>query len=121
MNKVCSLIVFSIVTLTAWASEQPGEARESKRCNVGPKEKIFGGTKWFLYGCDDAKTAVLFSVEGNPAAPFYFIVFPEGGNYRIYGEGTGSKTASGAALKDLQALSYDALANLVSEANRLKP
>lgn len=84
-------------------------------------EKTFGHTKWLLYGCNDAKTAVIVSAEGNPAAPFYFIVFREADNYRLYGEGTGSKTASGAALKELQALSGAALANLVSEANRPKP
>lgn len=37
--------------------------------------------------------------------PFYFIFSLEGTAYRLRGEGTGSKPATDAALKDLQTLS----------------
>jgi hypothetical protein len=118
MNKFCALVFFFAVTLGAAAAEDPVATGESKSCTVGPAKKTFGGTKWLLYGCNDATSAVIVSGAGNPAAPFYFFVFREAGNYRIVGEGAGSKAASGAALKELQALSGKALANLVGEAKR---
>ena len=37
--------------------------------------------------------------------PFYFSFSLEGATYKLRGEGTGSKAATDAALKDLQALS----------------
>ena len=121
MNKFCGLILLLFITFIASAGEEPTQGGASKSCTVGPKEKIFGKTKWLLYGCNDATTAVLVSAEGNPAGPFYFIVFRDADNYRVYGEGTGSKTASAAALRDLQAMSSTALAGLVSEATRPNP
>lgn len=121
MNKFCGLILLLSITFSASAGEEPTQEGASKSCTIGPTEKIFGQTKWLLYGCNDSTTAVIVSAEGNPASPFYFIVFRDAENYRIYGEGTGSKTASAAALKDLQAMSGTALAGLVSEASRAKP
>jgi hypothetical protein len=58
---------------------------------------------------------VVVSDAGNPAGPFYFLISPEGGDYRIRGEGTGSKSASDAALVDIQGLSDAAIASLVIE------
>jgi len=118
MNKICASILFFSVTLGAAAAEDPVTASESKSCTAGPAKKTFGGTRWLLYGCNDATSAVIVSDEGNPAAPFYFFVFREAGQYRIVGEGTGSKAASGAALKELQAMSGKALAGLAGEAKR---
>ncbi|TFW28251.1 hypothetical protein [Massilia horti] len=118
MRKTCFFIPFLVVTMIASAGERPVGPGESKNCDVGPTEKMFGKTKWLLYGCNDAQTAVIVAAEGNPAAPFYFLVFREVDSYRIYGEGAGDKKASGAAMKELKALNGKALANLVIEANR---
>jgi hypothetical protein len=120
MNKFCGLILLLFITFGASAGEKPTQEDPSKSCTIGPTEKTFGKTKWLLYGCNDATTAVIVSAEGNPASPFYFIIFRDADNYRIYGEGIGNKTASAAALKDLQAMSGAALAGLVSEATRPK-
>jgi hypothetical protein len=114
MNKSCALMLFLAVAFGASADEEPTQTR-------APTEKIFGKTKWLLYGCGDAVTAVLVSAQGNPASPFYFVVFRDADGYTVYGEGTGSKIASSAALKDLQGMSGTALAELVSEAGRANP
>jgi hypothetical protein len=121
MIKFCWLMLLLSITFGASAGEEPAEKGASKSCTIGPTEKIFGKAKWLLYGCNDATTAVIVSAEGNAASPFYFIVFRDADNYRIYGEGTGSKTASAAALKDLEAMSGTALAGLLSEAAGPKP
>jgi hypothetical protein len=118
MKKICALILFLAGTLNAAAGEGPNERGAAQDCTVGPTEKTFGQTKWLLYGCNDATTAVIVSAPGNPASPFYFVVFRNAGGYRIQGEGTGSKTATSAALKDLQAMSDTALADLARKAAR---
>lgn len=116
MDKFFGLVLLLSVTFNASAGEGFIKEGPSKSCTVGPTEKIFGKTKWLLYGCNDKTTAVIVSAEGNPASPFVFIVFRDAGTYRVYGEGTGSQTASAAALKDLQAMSGTGLAGLVSDA-----
>jgi hypothetical protein len=121
MNWISTLVLLFTVSSAVSAAEIPIEGNATKSCTVGPSEKFFGKTKWLLYGCNDGVTAVIVSAEANPASPFYFMVFREADSYRIYGEGTGSKSASDAALKDLQALSGKALGNLVREANRTRP
>ena len=74
-------------------------------CDVGPVTKVFGSVPWLVYSCNDATSVVLVSAPGSPAMPFYFIFSLEGSAYRLRGEGTGTKAATDAALKDLQALS----------------
>jgi hypothetical protein len=75
------------------------------QCDVGPVTKMFGSVPWLVYSCNDASSVVLVSAPGSPAMPFYFIFSLEGTAYRLRGEGTGSKAATDAALKDLRTLS----------------
>lgn len=121
MNKFFGLILLLSITFSASAGEEAPQGNPSKSCTVGPTEKVFGKTKWLLYGCNDSTTAVIVSAEGNPASPFVFIVFRDADKYTVHGEGTGSKVASAAAAKDLQAMSGTALAGLISEAAGPKP
>lgn len=92
------LLIIAAMPLVATAAASP-------QCDVGPVTKVFGAVPWLVYSCNDATSLVLMSAPGSPAAPFYFIFSLEGGSYRLRGEGTGSKTATDAALKDLEALS----------------
>jgi len=75
------------------------------QCDIGPVTKVFGAVPWLVYSCNDATSLVFLSAPGSPASPFYFIFSLEGSSYRLRGEGTGSKTATDATLKDLEALS----------------
>lgn len=92
------LLIIATMPLVAAAAAPP-------QCDVGPVRKVFGAVPWLVYSCNDATSLVLMSAPGSPASPFYFIFSLEGGSYRLRGEGTGSKTATDAALKDLEALS----------------
>lgn len=92
----------------------------SQKCAIGPQEKTFGKTKWLLYGCDGATSAVLVPAKDNPAAPFFLLVFRDGASYKIYGEGLGDEKATGAAMEDLKSLPGEALAQLVLEAQAPK-
>lgn len=92
----------------------------SQQCTIGPLEKTFGQTKWLLYGCDSAQAAVLVPAKGNPAAPFFFLVFRDGASYRIYGEGLGDKKVTGAVMEELKSLPGEALAQLVLDAQAPK-
>jgi len=104
-----------ILLAHGFASGQDGQA-PSQKCSIGPQEKSFGKTKWLLYGCTGATAAALVPAKGNPAAPFFFLVFRDGASYKIYGEGLGDKNATGAAMEDLKSLPGEALAQLVLEA-----
>jgi hypothetical protein len=88
------------------------DARPRLECSIGPVERTFGGTAWVVYACSDQRSVVVVSKQDNPASPFVFILSPDHGHYRIYGEGNGSKAASDAALADLKALGDDGIAKL---------
>jgi hypothetical protein len=85
------------------------------QCDVGPITKVFGSVPWLVYSCDDGKSLVLMSAPGGAAAPFYFMFYPEGRGYHLRGEGTGSKSLTDAALKELQGLSDKDIAGLVGQ------
>jgi len=85
------------------------------QCNIGPITKECGSVPWLLYSCDDGKSLVVVSAPGSPAAPFYFFFSPEGRGYHLRGEGTGLKSLTDAALKDLQVLSNAEIASLVGQ------
>lgn len=76
-------------------------------CNVGPIEKEFGGTKWVVYACSGQESMLVVSAPGNPAMPFFFSVFLEGGEYIVTGEGNGDRASS--------YLAYDAISKLTKE------
>jgi hypothetical protein len=85
------------------------------QCDIGPITKVFGTVPWLLYSCDDDKSLVVVSAPGSAAAPFYFFFSPEGRDYHLRGEGTGSKTLTDAALKELRVLSREDIAGLVAQ------
>jgi len=91
------------------------------QCNIGPVTKVYGGLQWLVYSCSDAKSVVFVSARGSPASPFYFILTPESGRYHLRGEGNGSRAATDAALKELQALSSNDIARLILETRRTRP
>ncbi len=120
MLKVSLALFVLALVVVGRANDAYAGTSPSMNCAIGPQERIFGKTKWLLYGCEGAKAAVLVSAEGNPALPFYFFVLRESNSYKISGEGTGDKLASGAALKDLKRLTPEALADLVRAASMPK-
>ncbi len=77
--------------------------------------KNFGSVPWLVYSCNDSSSLVLVSAPGSPATPFYFFFSLEGATYRLRGEGNGSREATDAALKDLQALSATEIQGLRRE------
>jgi hypothetical protein len=85
------------------------------QCNIGPVTKIYGAAPWLVYSCNDAKSVVVISAPGSAASPFYFIFSPEGAEYHLRGEGTGSKPATDAALHELQSLSTKDIQALLRE------
>ena len=90
------------------------------QCDVGPVTKVFGSTSWLVYSCSDHTSVVVLSAPGSPASSFYFILSLEGANYKLRGEGTGSKAETNAALKQLQALSKSDVEALVRETRAVR-
>jgi hypothetical protein len=85
------------------------------RCETGPIIRMFGGTEWLVYSCDDRRSMVVVSAQKNPAAPFYFLLTPVAGGYHVDGEGNGSKQASDAAGDELSRMSRGDFEKLLSD------
>jgi hypothetical protein len=50
------------------------------------------GSAFSVYSCDDGKSVVAVAKPRSRVFPFYFIVSPQGGEVRLYGEGDGEAT-----------------------------
>ena len=109
----------SLLLLLALAVSAPASAESSPMdCSIGPLDRTFGGTAWIVHGCSDGRSVVVVSARGNPGGPFYFMLFPDGGTFRLVGEGAGSKEATRAAHDELSALlSAEFVAKLHAEAS----
>ena len=105
-----------VALLLAQAAVQPQQGAPSLQCEIGPLHKNYGGNPWLVYSCSDDKTLVVASDTGNPASPFYFVVYPKDGQYGIYGEGNGSKAASDSAFEDLKKLNANDIAAMLQAA-----
>ncbi len=109
--------ILSVVLAFLWAPQAVAQADKPLDCGTGLITKIFGGTSWLVRSCDGIALHVL-SDSGNPAFPFYFLIYPsetEKGRFVIEGEGTGSKQASAAALGDIRRLTATDIAALIAE------
>ena len=90
-------------------------AQDPLDCSKGPVIGTYGQSEWLVYSCNDGSTLVFVATQGSPAHPFYFILAKVEGNYRLHGEGTGKKEATAAALAEIQALTQDQIAGLISQ------
>ncbi len=112
------------LALTAGAAgnmSAPPQEPPSLQCEVGPLHRIYGGTPWLVYSCSDGASLVVVSDKGNPAAPFYFMIYAQDDSYQLGGEGTRVKQVTDAAFEDLKTLTPDAIADLVRETRSPEP
>ncbi|WP_132982900.1 hypothetical protein [Thermomonas haemolytica] len=117
MRNMMFSTLASFMLLGATSAFGADERTPALNCEVGPLKRSFGGSPWLVYACGDNRSAVVVSDQGNPAMPFYFILYvnPDG-QIRLYGEGTGSKSATQPAFDELRQLDQQAIAALVAEA-----
>jgi hypothetical protein len=120
------LVLAFVFAMAAAAGSASGADRPSQRCDVGPLVKTFGKTDWLVYSCNNEKAEgnamlVLVSAPGSPAMPFVFFYHIKDGGYRLYGEGTGDKKATRAAVDELQQLTEDDIANLIAQTRQIQP
>ncbi|PPU11344.1 hypothetical protein XarjCFBP1022_11740 [Xanthomonas arboricola] len=81
--------------------------------------KQFGGNEWLIYGCADGHSVVVAARAPNPAAPFVFIITPDGnGGIELRGEGTGTESATKPAYDRLSKMSSSDLDALFQETGR---
>lgn len=115
---LASLVLVAGASCASDAPTTPAQPPKPKlSCTSGPLHKTYGGSEWLLYACDDSRSLVVVTQEGNPAAPFYFIFYvtPEGA-MKLDGEGNGDQRASDAAFAELKVLSGSDVAALVAQA-----
>lgn len=116
------ILVLSVALALLLAPQAVGQADKPLDCGTGPITKMFGGTTWLVRSCDGVALHVL-AEPGNPAFPFYFLVYPSEtgrGRFMIEGEGTGDKQASAAALAEIRRLSQTDIAALIAETEKQK-
>ena len=117
MTPLALLIGLTSSFDNAEATESP----PSLKCETGPVTRDFGGTQWLVYSCEDRRSLVFVSQAGNPASPFYFILYPKDGRYELYGEGKGDKSASDAAGDQISRVSQQEVAALIDETKAVPP
>ena len=88
-------------------------------CDIGPVSQTYGMTQWMVYSCNDQRTIVIVSAPGNPAMPYYFMIFPGDDGYQLVGEGTGPKGVAAVVFEELKALSESDFAALIERTMQL--
>jgi len=109
--KAVVVSLIGLVSAASWA-EPP-----ALNCDQGPAHKVFGGTPWLVYGCNDKRSVVAVTAEGSPAMPFYFMFTYGNDTYRLYGEGTGSKARTDEAYGELSKFTKSEIERLYAEAS----
>jgi hypothetical protein len=111
------------LTLAAAAALAQGPSERKLQCDRGPagSSRMFGGTAWDLYGCNDERSVAIVTARGNPALPFYFLFVERDGKYTLSGEGTGRVEFTRKAYDDLRRLSQQQIEALAKEASKAKP
>jgi hypothetical protein len=121
--RYLAAILLGLICSSSFASPQPADSARppALKCEVGPLHETYGKTEWLVYACSDARSVVIVSAEGSPAAPFYFIFYirPDG-TMKLYGEGNGKKSATQPAFDELKRLSQSDVAALVAQAQSLQ-
>ncbi|WP_157648622.1 hypothetical protein [Thiobacillus denitrificans] len=122
MKYRASLLLLLLAALVSSASTAENTPQA---CDVGPLSNTYGNTPWLVYSCNNDAAegnarVVLVSAPGNPAMPFVFFFYIKNGVYRLYGEGQGSKEASGAALAELQKLTQQGIENLIAQTKKVQ-
>lgn len=115
MNRFRQALVAILVSFAAVADESP-----QLKCDVGPVTRVYGGSNWLVYSCDDNQSLVFVSAPDSKAAPFIFMLHPSAKGYQLHGEGTGNKQVTDAALKELKALTEREVVALVAETKSVK-
>ena len=112
----------AIVTGPAWASTSAEAERPPElNCEVGPLHKTYGQTAWLVYACNDSRSVLIVSDNGNPSIPFYFILYVKpDGEMKLHGEGTGNEAATKVAFDEIKTLTRLDVAGLVEQARDIQ-
>lgn len=120
MTKRLLLALTLMLAATAAMAQAPSERK--LQCDRGPAgNRMFGGTAWDVYGCNDERSVAIVTARGNPALPFYFLFTERDGKYTLSGEGTGRAEFTRKAYDDLRRLSQQDIEALAKEASKAKP
>ena len=111
------MIAILLSTLLAAAGSPATEEAPPLRCDIGPIAESVGGNVWTVYACADGQTVVVVAADPNPAAPFVFIVAPDGDGVKLSGEGSGPASATDPAYEQLKSMSAADLAALYLKAS----
>ena len=108
-----------VVVAALWLPGPTGAQRVGRLdCRTGPVAKLYSGSNWLVYSCEDNLTVVIVAVPGSPAAPFTFMFVPDGGVYQLRGEGTGKRSATEPVYNQLRLFTGPDIAQLIAETRK---
>jgi hypothetical protein len=120
LRAVHACFAFTAGVLTLFESCCTADAQRLK-CDTGPLQRTYAATQWLVYSCEDTRSLVFVTPQGNPAMPFYFFLRLSDGGYRLEGEGTGNKDVADSVAAELQRLSDIEIASLINETRAVAP
>ena len=112
------LLVLLASPLGAVAEQAPDEPPALDDCKVGPVSRTYGSATWLVYACSDGRSIVVSAPSNSPAAPFYFMLFPQDGEYELVGEGTGPKSVTDPAYAELARFTEQDIIALIAAAKK---
>jgi hypothetical protein len=116
--KMNHAILPAVLALACAAPAAAQQQITAMKCDTGPVQKTYGGTKWNVYGCADGQSIIVVSAPGNPATPFIFRFAHDSSGYDLTGEGTGDRKYTDPAYAELQKFSGPAIRALIEETKK---
>ena len=112
MKHVMLSVLFALGSAAPAAAQQQIAAM---KCDTGPVQKTYGGTKWNVYSCTDGQSIIIVATPGNPATPFIFRFAHDSTGYDLTGEGSGERKYTDPAYAELQKFGGPTIHALIEE------
>jgi len=112
------MVLLAAACMIPTAANGQGGATAPLDCKTGPVVKTYGGTPWRVFSCSDGRSIAVSAAPGSPAAPFIFMFTHDADGYDVTGQGTGKRSATDAAYRDLQKLSRKDIDALIAETKK---
>lgn len=110
MSRILMVLSLLLASSLAFGGDVP-----TLQCDVGPLNKVYGKSQWLVYSCNDNLSLVFVAAPGSAATPYVFSWLVGARGTHLHGEGSGDRAATDAAFREIRALSYRDIEDLVAQ------